>query len=192
MTKVLILYCPSVYTYAHSIVNHLKETLQSKHVTTEVLDITDVILNNINISLLTGADAILFGCPTSMSGPSSDFRRFMENTNEIYLFQGLKNKFAAGFTFGDSTSGDKHSTLQSLCNFASQHSMIWIPLGYVELNEGSSVETNINKNNSYLGQVVQMQRNVNGVYDRNITKKDGKIADYFGKRIATIVKRMSE
>src|ERR1700749_2765920 len=79
---------------------------------------------------LTGADGIVFGCPTHMGGPSWQFKRFADATNHRTWVPTLwRDKFSGGFTNSAAMSGDKFSTLTYFWTLAMQHGMVWIGSG---------------------------------------------------------------
>src|SRR5262245_49633990 len=47
---------------------------------------------------LEQARAIVFGSPTYMANVSWQFKKFIDATSAVWVKQGWKNKFAAGFT----------------------------------------------------------------------------------------------
>jgi NAD(P)H dehydrogenase (quinone) len=83
---------------------------------------------------LDQADAIVFGAPTFMGGPSGQFKCFADATSERWAEQRWEGKLAAGFTIGSNLNGDQLSTVQYFSVLAAQHSMLWlgldIPGGY--------------------------------------------------------------
>lgn len=81
------------------------------------------------LDVLADADAILFGSPTYMGGPSVPFKTFADASSKKWLHQEWKDKIAAGFTNSGSLSGDKLSTLQYFTVLAAQHGMIWVGQG---------------------------------------------------------------
>jgi multimeric flavodoxin WrbA len=80
-------------------------------------------------SELDAADAIIFGSPTYMGGPSSEFAKFMEWSSKRWMARAWQDKLAAGFTNSASWNGDKHNTLVQLLTLAMQHGMVWVGLG---------------------------------------------------------------
>src|SRR4051812_31925571 len=60
---------------------------------------------------LAAADAIVFGAPTYMGGPSWQFKKFADASSRPWFGQGWKDKLFAGFTNSGSINGDKSSTL---------------------------------------------------------------------------------
>jgi len=74
------------------------------------------------------ASAIVFGAPTFMGGPSSQFKAFADASSDRWERQLWRNKFAAGFTTGSAPNGDQTSTLQYFTVLAAQHGMLWVSL----------------------------------------------------------------
>jgi multimeric flavodoxin WrbA len=129
---------------------------------------------------LNRADAIIFGTPTYMAGPSVEFKQFMENTGLLVNHQILKNKIAAGFTYGiqsgpSSYSGSKNATLQTLVHFAAQHCMVWTPLGYCP--------NTVNRSHIDLGLAVQSED------WPNYRNDDFQLAGQFANNIVDAVNR---
>jgi len=110
-----------------NLVNHMSNIMNSRNCSVIVSTTQNLLQQDLN-----HADMIVFGTPTCMGGPSVEFKQFMETTSLLVNHQVLKNKLAAGFTYGSHAgpSGSKHATLQTLVHFAVQHCMIWVPLGY--------------------------------------------------------------
>lgn len=97
-------------------------------------------------------DALVFGCPTYMAGPSARFKEFIDASSGIWSRQGWKDKLAAGFTNSGGYSGDKLNTLVQLMLFAMQHGMIWVGLGLPDGGRAStSSATDLNRLGSYAG-----------------------------------------
>lgn len=123
-------------------------------------------------------DAILFGCPTLMSGPSAKFRQFIEFSMNQFHNQTLNNKIAGGFTAGTPLNGDRGQVLQALASFTAQHSMLWVNQGHIAENEGAA-ERGINHAGSYLGLAVET---LPGEHEPHFD--DLRTANLFGRRIA--------
>jgi NAD(P)H dehydrogenase (quinone) len=75
--------------------------------------------------MLAEADAIVFGAPTYMGGPSAAFKAFADASVKVWFTQGWKDKLAGGFTCSLTMSGDKYATLMSILTLAMQHGMVW-------------------------------------------------------------------
>lgn len=135
-------------------------------------------LDNISYSVLGRADTIIFGCKSGITpGLSNGMLQFMDRTHDRFANQVWKNKFAAGFTIGQGSTTMK--TLEDLFAFACKHSMIWIPQGHLEENEGSirPMGTTVNSNKSYLGCIATLE-------NTDLT------AETFGRRISQQTERL--
>lgn len=105
---------------------------------------------------LDAADAIVFGTPTYMGGPSAAFKSFMDTSSARWAQQAWKDKLAAGFTVSAGWSGDKLHTLESLALFAMQHGMVWIGLGLMPGNvTAAGSPEDLNRLGSFLGAMAQ-------------------------------------
>ena len=97
---------------------------------------------------LDRSDAIIFGSPTYMGGPSAQFKAFADSTGSRWGKLAWKDKLAAGFTNSGSPAGDKLATLVQFSIFAAQHGMNWVSLG---LNPSPTM----NRLGSFLGATSQ-------------------------------------
>jgi len=135
-------------------------------------------LNNISYSVLGRADTIIFGCKSGLTpGISQGMLQFMDRSQDRFANQAWKNKLAAGFTIGEGSTTLK--TLEDLFAFACKHSMIWIPQGHLEENEGQNrpMGTTVNSNKSYLGCIASLR-------NTDLT------AETFGRRISQQTDRL--
>jgi NAD(P)H dehydrogenase (quinone) len=74
-----------------------------------LLPVTD--LSEESWQTLDRSDAIVFGTPTYMGGPSAQFKAFADASSKVwYANQGWEDKVAAGFTNSGGMSGDKLNT----------------------------------------------------------------------------------
>lgn len=135
---------------------------------------------------LAEADAIVFGAPTYMGGPSAPFKAFADATAKIWLTQGWKDKIAGGFTCSLAMSGDKASTLGYFVTLAMQHGMIWVGLGMLQAARAGAPEA-VNRIGSYTGVMAQAD---NVPPDESPPQGDLDTAHAYGRRIATIAKRL--
>lgn len=84
--------------------------------------------------LLAAADAIIFGSPTYMGGPSWQFKRFADASSKPWFVQAWKDKLFAGFTNSASVNGNKQTTLDYLFQLAMQHGGLWVGSGMLPSN----------------------------------------------------------
>jgi NAD(P)H dehydrogenase (quinone) len=137
---------------------------------------------------LDAADAIVFGTPTYMGGPSAPFKAFLDATSERWSEQRWRDKLAAGFTNSAGMNGDKLATLQALSLFAMQHGMVWVGLGLLPGNhtsEGSAED--LNRLAAFLGAMAQS--NADQPADLVPPAADRRTAEHLGARVARAARR---
>jgi len=139
--------------------------------------------DDLDWELLDTTDAIVFGAPTYMAGPSAQFKAFMDASSARWADQRWKDKLAAGFTNSASLNGDKLATLQAFNLFAMQHAMVWVSLGLMPGNNTStgSVE-DLNRLASFVGAMAQS--NADQGADVVPPATDQRTAEYLGRRVA--------
>ena len=130
---------------------------------------------------LDASDAILFGSPTYMGGPSGQFKAFADATGERWFKSAWRDKVAAGFTVSGGPSGDKFSTLQYFFTLAMQHGMIWVGQAETPLNDKG-----INRLSSFSGVMAQAMTEPPEEAPNAADKLTGEL---FGQRVARTVKR---
>jgi NAD(P)H dehydrogenase (quinone) len=145
MTSVTVLY-HSGYGHTARLAQAVHRGVQSVPGTTAHLISVDEVAQHWDT--LDRSEAILFGCPTYMGGPSAQFKAFADSTGARWMSLAWKDKLAAGFTNSGSPAGDKLGTLVQLSIFAAQHGMNWITLG---LNPSATT----NRLGSFLGATSQ-------------------------------------
>ncbi len=104
--------------------------------------------NEALLATLTASDAIIFGSPTFMGGPSGQFKCFADATSGAWYQQLWKDKLAAGFSVSGTPSGDKLNTIGYFFLLSQQHSMVWIGTGLMPGAEGR-----LNKHGFFSGAV---------------------------------------
>jgi NAD(P)H dehydrogenase (quinone) len=129
------------------------------------------------------ADAIIFGAPTYMAGPSAPFKAFLDATSGRWAEQRWKDKIAAGFTNSAGYNGDKLATLQALSLFAMQHGMVWVGLGLLPGNNTSKGSPeDLNRLAGFLGAMAQS--NADAPPETAPPASDRATAEHLGKRVA--------
>lgn len=133
----------------HSLYGHTAR--QAKAVEDGVAQVMDVVPQLLTVKEaqmrwddLSAADAIVFGAPTYMAGPSAEFKAFQEATSNAVMAKGFlwRNKIAAGFTNSGAQSGDKLVTLMQIALFAAQHGMHWVNPALPPANDSSRGSAN--------------------------------------------------
>jgi len=130
---------------------------------------------------LDTSDAIIFGSPTYMGGPSGQFKTFADATAERWFGGKWRDKLAAGFTVSMGPSGDKLSTLHYFFTLAMQHGMVWIGMPELPMNDKG-----INRLSSYSGVMAQAGQESPEVAPNEADKLTGEI---LGRRVAASAKR---
>ncbi len=137
---------------------------------------------------LDEADAIIFGAPTYMAGPSAPFKAFLDATSGRWTEQRWKDKLAAGFTNSAGQNGDKLGTLQQFSLFAMQHGMVWVGLGLLPGNHTSAGSPeDLNRLAGFLGAMAQS--NADQGADLAPPVADRRTAEHLGRRVAEAAQR---
>jgi NAD(P)H dehydrogenase (quinone) len=137
--------------------------------------------NDALLAQLDASDAVIFGSPTYMGGPSGQFKCFADATGERWYKSAWKDKVAAGFTVSSGPSGDKLSTLHYFFTLAMQQGMIWVGLNDLPMNDQG-----INRLSSYSGAMAQAGMEPPEVAPNQADKLTG---EALGRRVAQSAKR---
>jgi NAD(P)H dehydrogenase (quinone) len=137
---------------------------------------------------LLAADAIIFGAPTYMGGPSWQFKKFADASSRPWYAQAWKDKLFAGFTNSAATNGDKFSTLSYFMTLAMQHGGLWIGNGMLPANTQAARRDDINWIGSYGG---AMSLSPADLPASDMSPGDLETARRFGERVAQAAARWS-
>ena len=137
---------------------------------------------------LDRADAIAFGTPTYMGGPSWQFKRFADASSKAWFQGKWKNKVAAGFTNSASMNGDKVQTLNYLFALSMQHGMVWVGTGMLPANSKAAQRNDVNWLGAFSGAMAQSPSDASP--EEGPPPGDLKTAFLFGARIAETASRM--
>jgi multimeric flavodoxin WrbA len=144
-----------------------------KLLTIEGADIADGRYKNETVlRALDTCDAMIFGCPTYMGGPSAQFKAFADASSDRWDIQRWEGKLCAGFTVGSNPSGDQLATLQYFTIFGAQHGMLWVGLNI----PGGHDSQGRNRLGAQLGLVSQSTGAL-------VPEMDLVTAKYFGARV---------
>ncbi len=136
---------------------------------------------------LEQADAIVFGSPTYMGGPSWQFKRFADASSKPWFGSKWKNKLAAGFTNSASMNGDKLSTLHYMITLAMQQGMVWVGTGMMPANSKAATRNDVNWLGSFAGAMAQSPSDSSP--DEGPLPGDLETARLFGARVAETAAR---
>jgi multimeric flavodoxin WrbA len=136
---------------------------------------------------LNAADAIIFGTPTYMGGPSWQFKKFADASSKVWLSRGWQDKIFGAFTNSASMNGDKSACLISLQTLASQHGGIWVSLGMLPSNTKAATREDINNMGGSVGLMIQTPSDASV---DEIPQGDLDTAIKYGKRVAEITAKL--
>ena len=136
---------------------------------------------------LEKADAIVFGSPTYMGGPSWQFKRFADASSKPWFGSKWKNKLAAGFTNSASMNGDKLSTLHYMITLAMQQGMVWVGTGMMPANSKAATRNDVNWIGSFAGAMAQSPSDASP--EEGPAPGDLETARLFGARVAETAAR---
>ena len=136
---------------------------------------------------LNAADAIIFGTPTYMGGPSWQFKKFADASSKAWFSRAWQDKVFGGFTNSASFNGDKQVTLIALQTLASQHGGVWVSLGMLPSNSKAATRSDVNNLGGSVGLLVQSPSDASVA---EIPHGDLDTAKLYGKRVADITARL--
>lgn len=139
--------------------------------------------------ILADSDAIIFGTPTYMGGPSWQFKKFADASSKIWFNNGWKDKLFGGFSVSGSLNGDKQITLTYLQTLAAQHGGLWVSLGMLPANTSTSTREDINNLGGSAGVLVQAPTDAGS---EAIPKGDLNTAKAYGERVAKLASKWAK
>lgn len=132
---------------------------------------------------LADADAIVFGSPTYMGGPSWQFKKFADASSKPWFEGAWQNKVFGGFTNSASLNGDKLNTLEYFVLLAGQHAGIWVGLDIKPANLKASKRDDPNRMGSYLAPMAQTPADA---APEEMSPGDLETARLYGVRVAKL------
>lgn len=101
--------------------------------------------------LLAAVDVIILGAPTTMGGPSWQFKKFADASSKPWFVKAWRDKLAAGFSNSATLNGDKFSTLTYFFTLSQQHGMVWVGTGMHPSNAKAHTRDDLNNLGGYSG-----------------------------------------
>ena len=183
MSKVVVVY-HSGYGHTQRVAQHVAEGAGG-----ELLAIdAEGNLPEASWEKLNAADAIIFGTPTYMGGPSWQFKKFADASSKAWFTRAWQDKVFGAFTNSASFNGDKGATLISLQTLASQHGGIWVSLGMLPSNSKAATRADINNMGGSVGLLVQSPSDASV---EEIPQGDLDTAMRYGQRVAEVALRLN-
>ncbi|SCB35861.1 flavodoxin family protein [Rhizobium multihospitium] len=137
---------------------------------------------------LDAADAIIFGSPTYMGGPSWQFKKFADTSSKAWFTNKWQDKVFGGFTNSASLNGDKLNTLEYLVLLAGQHGGLWVSLGMKPANVKASKRDDANRMGSYIAPMAQSDADA---APSEMSIGDLETARVYGERVARVAQRLT-
>jgi multimeric flavodoxin WrbA len=140
-------------------------------------------------SALDAADAIVFGSPTYMGGPSWQFKKFADTSSKAWFTDKWRDKIFGGFTNSASLNGDKLNTLEYFVLLAGQHGGLWVSLGMKPANVKASKRDDLNRMGSYIAPMAQCDADA---APSEMSAGDLDTARAYGGRVAQVAQRLAQ
>ena len=137
---------------------------------------------------LAAADAIVFGSPTYMGGPSWQFKKFADASSKPWFANAWQDKVFGGFTNSASINGDKLNTLQDFVLLAGQHGGLWVSLAVKPANVKASQRDDPNRMGSYLAPMAQCDADA---APEEMSAGDLDTGRLYGARVAAFASRLA-
>ncbi|WP_413062477.1 flavodoxin family protein (plasmid) [Sphingomonas carotinifaciens] len=137
---------------------------------------------------LASADAIIFGSPTYMGGPSWQFKKFADASSKPWFADVWKDKVFGGFTNSASMNGDKLNTLQYFVLLAGQHGGLWVSLAVKPANVKASKRDDPNRMGSYIAPMAQSDADA---APEEMSAGDLETGRLYGARVAGFAARLT-
>jgi multimeric flavodoxin WrbA len=137
---------------------------------------------------LDAADAIIFGSPTYMGGPSWQFKKFADASSKPWFGSKWQDKVFGGFTNSASMNGDKLNTLEYFVLLAGQHGGLWVSLGIKPANVKASKRDDLNRMGSYIAPMAQSDADAS---PGEMSEGDLETARLYGARVTQIARRFT-
>ena len=136
---------------------------------------------------IAAADAVVFGSPTYMGGPSWQFKKFADASSRPWYAEAWKDKLFAGFTNSAAMNGDKFATIAYLWQLAMQHGGLWIGLGLMPSNDSGATRNSPNYVGGYAGALATSPADASS---SEMAQGDLDTARALGERVTAAVARM--
>ncbi|QGZ62600.1 flavodoxin family protein [Paraburkholderia acidisoli] len=184
MSRIVIAY-HSGYGHTKKLAESVLEGLQGAGADAKLIAVAEI--DDAGWAELDAADAIVFGAPTYMGGPSAPFKAFADASSKAWFTQKWKDKIAAGFTNSATMNGDKFSTIQYFVTLAMQHGMVWTGTGMMPANTKAATRNDVNFVGGFTGLLAQSP--ADATPEEGPLPGDHETARAFGVRVAAVTSR---
>jgi NAD(P)H dehydrogenase (quinone) len=149
----------------------------------------DGVLPEAGWGALDAADAIIFGSPTHMGGPSWQFKKFADESLKAYFDSRWKDKVFGGFTNSACLNGDKLNTIQYFLLLSGQHGGLWVSLAIKPACFKASKRDDLNRMGSYIAPMAQSDADAS---PEEMSSGDLETGRAYGARVAGIARRLAK
>ncbi|WP_322031749.1 flavodoxin family protein [Paraburkholderia sp. J76] len=184
MSRIVIAY-HSGYGHTKKLAENVLLGLQGAGADAKMIAVNEI--DDAGWDALDAADAVVFGAPTYMGGPSADFKKFADASSKAWFTQKWKDKIAAGFTNSATMNGDKFSTIQYFVTLAMQHGMVWTGTGMLPANTKAATRNDVNFVGGFTGLLAQSP--ADATPEEAPPAGDLETARAFGVRVAAVTDR---
>ncbi|NGX63768.1 MAG: p-benzoquinone reductase [Candidatus Anoxychlamydiales bacterium] len=133
---------------------------------------------------LEKADAIIFGTPTRFGNMCAQMRSFLDATGGLWMSGALVGKVGSVFTSSATQHGGQESTILTFHTNLLHHGMIIVGLPYT-FEEQMQTDTVMGLSPYGVSTIAGTKG------ERSINDHEKKAAEFLGKRVAEITKKMS-
>ncbi|WP_409307965.1 flavodoxin family protein [Pectobacterium sp. B1J-3] len=184
MSKVVVVY-HSGYGHTHRLAEAVAQGANAELIAIDA----DGNIKESEWETLAAADAIIFGTPTYMGGPTWQFKKFADASSKAWFTRNWSDKVFGGFTNSASLNGDKQVTLIYLQTLASQHGGIWVSLGMLPSNAKTAKRDDLNNLGGSVGMLAQTPSDA-GVDE--MIAGDLETGKCYGQRVAAIATKLAK
>lgn len=184
MSKVVVVY-HSGYGHTHRLAEAVAQGANAELIAIDA----DGNIKESEWETLAAADAIIFGTPTYMGGPTWQFKKFADASSKAWFTRNWSDKVFGGFTNSASLNGDKQVTLIYLQTLASQHGGIWVSLGMLPSNAKTAKRDDLNNLGGSVGMLAQTPSDA-GVDE--MIAGDLETGKCYGQRVTAIATKLAK
>lgn len=177
-----VIVCHSGYGHTHRMAESVAEGAGAKLLAIDA----EGNLSDDGWAALDAADAIIFGSPTYMGGPSWQFKKFADASSKPWFSAKWQDKVFGGFTNSASLNGDKLNTLQYFVLLSGQHGGLWVSLGIKPSNVKASKRDDANRMGSYIGAMTQSDADA---APDEMSSGDLETARLYGARVMSVARQ---
>ena len=186
MPKIVIVY-HSGYGHTKKVAEAVLAGTQDAGAEAKLMPVGD--LDDAGWAELDAADAIIFGAPTYMGGPSADFKKFADASSKPWFGAEVEGQGRGRLhQLRDDERRQVH-TITYFVTLAMQHGMIWAGTGMMPSNTKAATRNDLNFVGGFTGLLAQSPADASP--EEAPPPGDLETAKVFGARVAAVTARWS-